>query len=197
MRPKGLYNLRVDIYFIACVHLLWKPELLPVKKAAAPRILSNNRKLANQTFTSCRLVPVGDREMPGWNILWPRLCIQHKGKAEISNTLQPRKMVKIRLCPAKSLILEEILAAKTSSTRLNYVPRARKQLVSVALVMGKKPQTVQFKILLRGNLTKKPRLGQSINCSMLEVTFLTFSFNTETRAEWQICVHLGNRIKIF
>lgn len=145
MRPKGLYNLRVDLYFTACMHLLWKPKLLPVKKAAAPRILSNNRKIANQMFISCKLVPVGDREMPGWNILGPRLCIWHKEKAEVSNTSQSRKLVKMWLCPPKCLNLEEILAAKASSNRLNYVPCARNHLVPVLFVMGKKPRPFNLK----------------------------------------------------
>lgn len=67
------------------MHLLWKPELLPLKKAAALGILSNDTKLANQLFILCQLLPVGDREIPGLNILGPGLYIWHKGRAGLSD----------------------------------------------------------------------------------------------------------------
>lgn len=46
----------------------WKPELLPLKKAAVPKIWSNN---SNLQFVTRGLVTEGDREMPN-GIFWDR-----------------------------------------------------------------------------------------------------------------------------
>lgn len=134
------------------MHLLWKRGLLPLKVGAS-RTLSN-RKLANQPFMAFRLVLARDGEMPGLNMLGPTLCIWHKGRAEISNTFQSRKVVGLH---PTCLNLEEILVAKTTN-QLNYVPCVPKLLLFVGFAMGKKFQTIRFKILLRCNLTKKSQL---------------------------------------
>lgn len=83
-----------------------------------------------------------------------------------------------------------------SSKWLNYAPSVLKLLVSLVFVTGKKIQPIQFKIFLRGNLTKILWLGQSVNFHYWKGFFYCFYFNIKTRAELQrVRVCLGSRIK--
>lgn len=95
MKPKGLYilNVRVYLYFSPYMHLPWKPVLLPLKKAAVPKIRSNN---CNLQFITSRPVTERDRKML-LGIFWHKGYDYGKGSAEFSNTLQSRNLMKIRL----------------------------------------------------------------------------------------------------
>lgn len=64
-------NVRVYLYFSPYMHLPWKPELLPLKKAAVPKILSNN---SNLQLIMSRLVTEGDREMLH-GIFWDQVVV--------------------------------------------------------------------------------------------------------------------------